>query len=106
MGSLPQPGFENKLSAILAICRKMSFERELGPLLDLVAREAAKLLECERAGIFLLDGQRNSEAIRLRASLGIAGRAAMKGESAPPGQGTRNVLAVAMHNHTGEVIGV
>src|SRR5438067_2265104 len=106
MGSMPQPGFENKLSAILAICRKMSFERELGPLLDVIAREAAKLLECDRAGIFLLDGQRNSEAIRLRASLGIAGMAAMKGESPPPGHRTRNVLAVAMHNQAGEIVGV
>src|SRR5947208_8396829 len=106
MGSLPQPGFEDKLSAILAICRKMSFERELGPLLDVVAREAAKLLGCDRVSIFLLDGQRDSEAIRLRASLGIAGRAAMKGESPPPEDGTRDVLAVAMHTQAGEIVGV
>ena len=95
MGSLPQPGFEDRLAAILAICRKMNSERELGPLLDLIAREAAKLLDCDRASIFLLDGRRNSEAIRLRITMGMAGWAAMKRESPPAGDGTRNVLAVA-----------
>src|SRR3954470_13338109 len=106
MGSLPQPGFEDKLSAILAICREMSFERELGPLLDVIAREAAKLLGCDRVSIFLLDGRRNTEASRLRLSMGMAGWAAMKGESPPPEDGTRNVLAVAMRNPAGEIVGV
>src|SRR4051794_35504019 len=106
MGSLPQPGFEDKLSAILAICRKMTFERELGPLLDVIASEAAKLLACERVSIFLVDGRRNSEATRFRISMGTAGWAAMKGESPPAEDGTRNVLAVAMHNQAGEIVGV
>src|SRR3954469_9220398 len=106
MGSLPQPCFEDKLSAILAICQKMSFERELDPLLDVIAREAAQLLACDRVSVFLPDGRRNSEASRLRLSMGVAGWAAMKGGSPPPEDGTRNVLAVAMHNQAGETVGV
>src|SRR4029079_4357354 len=53
MGPLPQPGLEDKLAALLAICRKMHSERELGPLLDVIAREAANLLDCGRAGVRL-----------------------------------------------------
>jgi len=44
-----------KLSAILTICQQMNSVRDLSALLDLVAREAARLLEADRASIFLLD---------------------------------------------------
>ena len=44
---------------ILAICRRINSERDLGALLDLIAREATKLLDCDRASIFLLDRERH-----------------------------------------------
>ena len=44
---------------ILAICQRINSERDLGALLDLIAREAIKLLDCDRASIFLLDRERN-----------------------------------------------
>src|SRR5205809_8120487 len=91
MGSLPQPGLHEKLAAILGICQKMSSERELGPLLDLIAREATALLDCDRASIFLLDRERgelwskvalgSDEILRFEATAGIAGRAVMTGET-------------------------
>jgi transcriptional regulator with GAF, ATPase, and Fis domain len=59
MGSPLRPELHEKLTAILAICQKMNSERDLGSLLDLIAREATSLLDCDRAGIFLLDRERN-----------------------------------------------
>ena len=56
-GSLPQPTLESKLAVILGICEKMNAERELGPLLDIIAREAASLLGCERVSITLNTGR-------------------------------------------------
>ena len=51
MGSMPQPRMQDGFAGILAICRKMNSERELGPLMDLIGREIAILLDCESAGI-------------------------------------------------------
>ena len=59
MGLSPQPGLDRRLAEILAICQKMNSERDLGSLLDLIAREATSLLECDRASIFLLDRVRS-----------------------------------------------
>src|SRR6476646_11340141 len=91
MGSLPQPGLNETLERILAICQKMNTERELGPLLDLIAREATSLLDCERASIFLLDRERNElwskvalgsdEILRFDARRGIAGNTALTGNT-------------------------
>ena len=85
MASIPQPEINEKLAAILAICQKMNSERDLGALLDLIAREATNLLDCDRASIFLLDRERNElwskvalgsdEILRFDARLGIAGTA-------------------------------
>src|SRR5438105_485187 len=132
MGPLSQPDLNEKLAAILTICRKMNSERDLGALLDLIAREAIDLLDCERASIFLLDRERNElwskvalgsdEILRFDARLGIAGTAALTGKSVNvsdaygdprfytaiddrTGYRTRNVLAVAVRNQRGEIIG-
>jgi Nif-specific regulatory protein len=132
MGPLPQPDLREKIAAVLAICQKMNSERELGPLLDVIAREATKLLDCDRASIFLLDRQRNElwskvalgseEILRFDASLGIVGRAVMTGETVnvrdaysdprfytaidgQTGYRTRNVLAVPLRNQDGDVVG-
>src|SRR5579885_2720327 len=89
MGFQPQPDLHEKLAAILSICEKMNSERELGPLLDLIAREATRLLDCDRASIFLLDRERNElwskvalgseERLRFAARLGIVGQAVTTG---------------------------
>ncbi|MGA2773661.1 MAG: helix-turn-helix domain-containing protein [Bryobacteraceae bacterium] len=101
MAPPPRPELHEKPTTILAICQKMNSERDLGALLDLIAREAASLLGCDRAGIFLLDRERNElwskvapgsdEILRFDARLGITGSA---------------VLTVAVRNQKGEVIGV
>ena len=132
MGMSPQAGLDEKLREILAICQKMNSERDLGALLDLIAREATNLLECDRASIFLLDRERNEllskvalgsdEILRFDARMGIAGSTVMTGRSinvrdaygdprfyaaidGQTGYRTRNVLAVAMRNQRGEIIG-
>jgi len=121
-----------KLAAILEICQKMNSERDLGALLDLIAHEATNLLECDRASIFLLDAERrelwskvalgSDEILRFDAGRGIAGAAVMTGKTVnvrdaysdprfytaidgQTGYRTRNVLAVAMRNQSGQIIG-
>src|SRR5580700_6727046 len=129
MGTLSEPELNEKLAAILDICQKMNSERDLGALLDLIAREATNLLGCDRASIFLLDAQRHElwsqvalgsdQILRFDASLGIAGSAVTTGKTVNvrdaysdprfygnidgnTGYRTRNVLAVAMRNQQGE----
>ena len=132
MGSMQPPEWNEKLSAILTISQKMNSERDLGALLDLIAREATNVLLCDRASIFLLDRERNelwskvalgsNEILRFDARHGIAGQAATTGETInvkdayshprfytaiddQTGYRTRNVLAVAVRNQKGEIIG-
>jgi len=127
-----QPALTEKLAAILDICQKMNSERDLGALLDLIAREATSLLDCDRASIFLLDRERNElwskvalgseEILRFDARRGIAGTATQTGNTinvkdaysdprfynaidGQTGYHTRNVLAVAVRNQRGEIIG-
>ncbi len=123
---------DDKLAAILAICQKMNSERDLGSLLDLIAREATHLLGCDRASIFLLDRQRNqlwskvalgsAEILRFDANEGIAGHAVQTGHAInvadaysdprfftaidrKTGYQTRTVLAVPVQNERGEING-
>jgi Nif-specific regulatory protein len=132
MGSVPQPELHEKLPAILAICRKMNAERDLGSLLDLVARESTNLLDCERASIFILDRERNElwskvalgseEILRFDARMGIAGTTISTGQTVnvrdaysdprfygvidgQTGYRTQNLLAVPLRNQHGEIIG-
>src|SRR5271169_7076453 len=89
MGGTIRPELHEKLASILAICQKMNSERDLGTLLDLIAREATDLLDCDRASIFLLDRERNElwskvalgsdEILRFDAESGIAGAAVTSG---------------------------
>ena len=126
------PNLDDKLAAILAICQKMNSERDLGSLLDLIAREATHLLDCDRASIFLLDRERNdlwskvalgsTEILRFDAAEGIAGHTVQTGETinvedaySDPrfytaiddrtGYQTRTVLAVPVRNQGGDIIG-
>jgi len=127
-----QSELHEKLAAILDICQKMNSERDLGALLDLIAREATNLLACDRASIFLLDAERHElwskvalgsdEILRFDASRGIVGTAVKTGRTVnvqdaysdprfygaidgQTGYRTRNVLAVVMRNQQGEIIG-
>ncbi len=120
-----------KLQSLLGICQMMSSEHDLAALLDLVAREAATLMEADRASIFLLDRDANElwsqvaigiEPIRFDADKGIAGAVIRTGEvinvadarsderfygdiDAVMGYTTERLLAVPMRNHGGEIIG-
>ena len=122
---------EGKLHAILAMCKQMNAERDLPALFDLVAREATQLLEADRASIFLLDDAKQqlwsqvaleSEPIRFDARLGIAGAAALTGEtinvsnaqndprfySGVDDRGryrTRTILCVPLQTATGNILG-
>jgi Nif-specific regulatory protein len=132
MGSTSQPELNERLAAILAISQKMNSQRDLSALLDLIAREAISLLDCDRASIFLLDREANEmwskvalgseEILRFDARLGIAGNAALTGNTinvrdaysdprfyqgidGKTGYRTRNLVAVAVRNQQGEIIG-
>src|SRR5260370_23851674 len=122
-----------RLSAILTICQQMNAVRDLGALLDLVAREAAHLLEADRASIFLLDRDKmelwskvalgSDDILRFDARKGIAGAAALTAKTVnvsdayndprfnpaidtQTGYRTRNLLAVPLRNLIdGEVVG-
>jgi Nif-specific regulatory protein len=109
----------------------MNAEWNLAAVLDLIAREAAKLLTADRVSIFLLDREKNelwsqvalgSPPIRFDARLGIAGAAALTGQiinvkdahqdprfnkeiDARTGYRTRSMLTVPLRNHEGEGIG-
>src|ERR1039458_8702842 len=133
MSALPQPELNERLAAILAISQKMNSQRDLSALLDLIAREATSLLDCDRASIFLLDRERNElwskvalgsdEILRFDARRGIAGLTALTGNiinvrdaysdtrfytaiDDQTGYRTRNLLAVGVRNQQGEIIGV
>ncbi len=120
-----------KLPEILEIYQKMSAEKELAVLLNLIAKEAARLMEADRASIFLLDRDKNElwsittldgTQIRFDARLGIAGASAMTGQTinvedaykdprfykgidGRTGYRTRSLLVVPLRNQEGNVIG-
>jgi Nif-specific regulatory protein len=130
---VPVGRLHEKLSAILTISQQMNSERDLGALLDLVAREATRLLDADRASIFLLDRENlelwskvalgSDEILRFDARRGIAGSAALTGKvinvseaykderfnssiDSQTGYLTRNLLAVPLQNLIdGEVVG-
>jgi len=129
-----QPGsLANKLLEILRLCPKMNSVRERIALLHLLAAEASRLMEAERASIFLLDRERNelwptvalgsADILRFDARLGIAGAVVMSGQlinaldaqsdprfypgmDAHTGYHTRNLLAAPLLNLEGEILGV
>ncbi|MEE8606463.1 MAG: GAF domain-containing protein, partial [Nitrospiraceae bacterium] len=124
-------GQDEQLAEVLSLCQKMNAERNLPALLGLIAREAARLMQADRATIFLLDREKcelwsqvtlDGELIRFDARLGIAGACAMTGQlinlpdahedqrfyslvDARTKYRTRSVLAVPLRTATGEIIG-
>ena len=47
-----------RLAEILTLCQQMNSVRDLATLLDLVVHEATRLLDADRASIFLLDHEK------------------------------------------------
>lgn len=79
-------GIGERLNHVLQLCRAMHEQQSSHDLLQLIAREAAALLQADRASIFLLDQNRrelvsqatlDGQQIRFDARLGIAGAAVM-----------------------------
>ena len=123
-----------RLTAILSLCQRMNSITDLGAILDLLVREAAGLMDAERATIFLLDPTKtellsqvalgSDQVIRCDATRGIAGAALAAGEvlnipnayqdprfnnavDRQTGYRTRNLLASPLvHPIDGETIGV
>jgi len=131
--AISHSGPDSKIENLLAVCRRMSSVRDLGALLDLLAREAAELSSAERATILLLDRDRSEfwskvalgsdEILRFDARLGIAGAVLQSGQALnvsdpyedhrfharmdeETGYRTRNLLAGPLKAMGGEVIGV
>lgn len=121
-----------KLFAILKICQKINSERDLTTLLDLIAVESTKLVEADRATIFLLDQEKrelwskvalgSEEILRFDASVGIAGAVVKTGQllnvedvhrdprfypaiDARTHYHTQSLLAVPLRNFKGQIIG-
>lgn len=79
-------GLGERLDQVLQLCRAMHEQHSPQDLLQLIAREAAVLLQADRANVFLLDQNRrelisqatlDGQQIRFDARLGIAGAAIM-----------------------------
>jgi transcriptional regulator with GAF, ATPase, and Fis domain len=123
----------DKYLALLAISHRIIAEKDFDELLNIIATEATKLIEAERAAIFLLEKNTGqlwaktaigvSEAIRFDSRLGIAGAVLMSGKNiivddaynsplfyasidSKTGFQTRNVLSVPLRNIRREIIGV
>src|SRR5919109_4698908 len=122
---------DDRLSSLLYLSQQLNAERDLPRLLDLMAREVARLLAAERASVFLWDRSTDelwslvalgSEPLRFDARRGVAGAVVQTGITinvpdvqqdprfyaaidARTGFRTRNILAVPLRNHAGEIIG-
>src|SRR2546427_12705946 len=80
----------DKFSSLLEISRRMNSEKNFDELLNIIAAEAAKLVDAERATIFLLDRSKGElftktaigleNIIRFDARLGIAGAVLISGQ--------------------------
>src|SRR5690349_19976415 len=80
-----------KVVSLLSISHGFNSEKDFDELLNIITVEAAKLLEAERATLFLLDKNRSelwakialgtSETIRFDSRLGIAGAVMISGRN-------------------------
>lgn len=123
----------DKFVSLLAISRRINSEKDFDVLLNLITSEAAKLIDAERATIFILDKSTGqlwaktalgvSETIRFDARLGIAGAVLISGKNmivedayksplfypsidSLTGFHTRNILSVPLRNMRREISGV
>lgn len=123
----------DRLKSTLDIASRMSAAEETAPLLDLIAEEATRLLDCDRSSIFLWDRERNevearpalgvkNGSLRLPAKEGIVGETLRTGvaivvENAyedprfnqevdrKSGYTTRNLVCVPLRDADGEIVG-
>ncbi|MSR60505.1 MAG: sigma-54-dependent Fis family transcriptional regulator [Planctomycetaceae bacterium] len=122
-----------RLQATLEIASQLSLARETKPLLELIAREAARLLDADRASIFVWDREHHEvvacpalgyegNMLRLKDDTGIVGDCLQTGQSirvddaysdprfnkqvdAKTGYKTRNLLCVPLVDAGGQRIG-
>lgn len=81
--------FEREHSSLFNLSRMINAARDLNVLLDFLVKESARLVDAERASLFLYDEKRNelcshlamgtSDEIRFDARLGIAGKSLQTG---------------------------
>jgi len=129
----PSHSILDKYTALVDISCRLNSEKNFDQLLKLIADEATKHLDAERATIFILDKAKGelwakvalgvSDTIRFDARLGLAGAVLIAGKSmtvedayksplfyqsidSTTGFQTRNVLSVPLRNPKQEVIGV
>ena len=122
-----------KYASLLEVSKRINSEKNFEELLNLIATEAAKLIEADRATIFILDKEKGelwakialgvSDTIRFDARLGVAGAVLISGKKmtvedayrsplfypsidSSTGFHTRNILSVPLINFRGEIIGV
>lgn len=123
----------DRLKSTLDIASRLSAAEETAPLLDLIAREATRLLDCDRSSIFLWDRSRNevearpalgvtNGSLRLPANEGIVGETLRTGRAIvvdnayedprfnqevdrKSGYTTRNLICVPLLDANGEVVG-
>ncbi len=123
----------DKYTALVDISCRLNSEKNFDQLLKLIADEATKHLDAERATIFILDKEKGelwakialgvSDTIRFDSRLGVAGAVLIAGKpmivedayksplfypsiDSTTGYHTRNVLSVPLRNPKQEVIGV
>ena len=122
-----------KLNSILDVAKAMMMERDLDALLELILREAKRVVEADRCTIFILDEPSNllwsriaqgldTKEIRLPVGQGIAGWVAQHNAvlnipdayadkrfhrtvDHATGYRTRNILCVPMRGAGGELVG-
>ena len=123
----------DRLRSTLDIASRLSGTEETASLLELIAGEAARLLDCDRSSIFLWDRERNEvearpalgvpgSSLRVPASEGIVGETLRTGEAvtvndayADPrfnqsvdrqsGYRTRNLICVPLKDADGSIVG-
>ncbi len=122
-----------RLQALVEISRQLAQERETVPLLEHIAAQAARLVRCERASIFLWDRDRRElvarpalglpgNELRIPDGAGVVGRAVQSGQvqlvpdvrrepawsgatDQATGFQTRNLLCVPMKDAAGRCVG-
>ncbi|MEO2033382.1 MAG: sigma-54-dependent Fis family transcriptional regulator [Planctomycetaceae bacterium] len=123
----------DRLCSTLDIASRLSLTEETEPLLEIIAGEAARLLDCDRSSIFLWDRERNEvearpalgmpgSSLRIPAGEGIVGETLRTGRAvtvddayADPrfnqavdresGYRTRNLICVPLKDSDGSIVG-
>ncbi|MFO0428590.1 MAG: sigma-54 interaction domain-containing protein [Planctomyces sp.] len=122
-----------RLRSTLGIASRLSTEEDAAPLLELIAHEATRLLQCDRSSIFLWDRERNEvvarpalgvkgESLRIPATGGIVGETLKTGRAIrvddaykdhrfnqevdrKSGYRTKNLICVPLRDASGTMIG-